>query len=63
MKAWETFVDVGLLLVQSLRHLLVRVRLDAQRLLDREYLEEEWEVPLCGALVTETLGDGRADEL
>lgn len=41
-----TFVDVGLLSVQLLCCLLVRVRLYTQCLLDGENLEKEWEIAI-----------------
>ena len=49
--------------MQTLRHLLVRVGLDAECLLDREDLEEEGQVALFRAGVLEPLEDTRAHEL
>lgn len=53
MKAWETFVDVGLLLVQSLRHLLVRVRLDTQGFGYGKHLEQEGQIAFRRARIGE----------
>ena len=59
----RTLVDIWPLFVQTLRHCLVRMRLDAEGLANREDLEEEGEVALRSALVFEPLGDAHADQV
>lgn len=55
-----TFVDIGLLRVELLCGLLVRVCLDAQGFLDGEDFEQEGEVPVGCA---KSLDDALPDEL
>lgn len=44
--AAHTWVVLGVLSMELLGKLLVRVRLDAQRLVDRKNLEQEWQLVL-----------------
>ncbi len=59
----RTFVDIWLLLIKELCSLLIRMRLYTQRFLYTEDLQQEWEVSLFRAFVSEFVHDRRTDEV